>query len=304
MAELTIILPVYNVDPYLNTCLNSLRAQTFTDFEVILVDDGSTDFSGLICDSYSRKDGRFRVIHQKNLGVSAVRNAGIDAASAPLLAFIDPDDFVSPNYFQCLVGDLSDTGAEVAVSSFFYVTEQGREEMIYRAINHIEHELKRSLPRHMPTNAEVVEALCGNLFSCVSWGKVFTRELWGDARFPVGIDLGEDMQTVPPVIIRAKSAVCSPEVKYFYRQRERSLLNGTVTKTRAVKDFRASRVMVERLAEYRPERQRDFERLKLQYDLGCFVSYLRSGGRAQRNQSLLLQLQEFRRLAEGGGGDE
>lgn len=303
MAELSIVLPVYNVAQYLPDCLNSLSAQTFTDWEAVLVNDGSTDFSGIICDSYSRKDGRFRVIHQENQGVSAARNAGIDAASAPLLSFIDPDDFISENFFSCLVGDLLDTCAEVAVSSFFYVTEQGQEG-IYSVQNHIEQDVKRRLPRYMPTNAEVVEALCGNLFSCVSWGKVFTRELWANARFPVGIDLGEDMQTVPPVIIRAKSAVCSPEAKYFYRQRKRSLLNGTVDEERTVKDFRASGTMVERLAEYCPERRRDFERLKFQYDIGCFTAFIKSGGRARGKQSLLFQLQEFRQLAEGGNGDD
>ena len=268
-----------------------------------MIDDGSTDFSGIICDSYIRKDSRFRVIHQENQGVSAARNAGIDTASAPLLSFIDPDDFISENFFSCLVEDLSAVGAEVAVSSFFYVTEQ-RQEGIYEVQNRIEQEVKRRLFRHMPTNADVVAALCDNLFSCVSWGKVFTRKLWGNARFPVGIDLGEDMQTVPPVIIKAKSAVCSPEARYFYRQRKRSLLNGTVTRERTISDFRASGVMVERLAGYCPERWRDFEWLKFQYDLGCFASFLKSGGRTQGKQSLLFQLQEFRQLAEGGNGDD
>lgn len=299
MAELSIVLPVYNVAQYLPDCLNSLSAQTFTDWEAVLVDDGSTDFSGIICDSYSRKDSRFRVIHQENRGVSTARNVGIEAASAPLLSFIDPDDAISENFFSCLVGDLLANGAEVSVSSFSYVTEQGVEG-IYEIQNRIEWELKRCFSRLIPTNADVINAISENLFSCTSWGKVFTRELWGNSRFPVGIDLGEDMQTVPPVIARAKAAVCCPEARYFYRQRKRSLLNGTVTRERTIRDFRASGVMVERLSEYCPERRQDFERLKFQYDIGCFMSYLKSGGGAQRKQSLLFQLQELRQLAEGG----
>lgn len=303
MAELSIVLPVYNVDPYLGICLDSVSAQSFKDWECILVDDGSTDFSGIVCDSWARKDSRFKVIHQENKGVSAARNAGIEAATAPLLAFIDPDDFVSENFFSCLVGDLSANDAEIAVSSFFYVTEQGLEG-IYQIQNRIEWELTRRFPRLMPTNADVINALCENLFSCVSWGKVFTHELWGNARFPVGIDLGEDMQTVPPVISRAKAAVRCPEARYFYRQRKRSLLNGTVTQERTIKDFRASGIMVDRLTEHCPERRRDFERLRFQYDIGCFTSFVKSGGGAQRKQSRLFQLQEFRRLAEGGAWDE
>ena len=294
MAELSIVLPVFNVDPYLSDCLDSIAAQSFKDWECVLVDDGSTDFSGIICDSYSRKDSRFCVIHQENQGVSAARNAGIDAATAPLLAFVDPDDCISENFFSCLVGDLLVNGAEVAVSSFFYVTEQGQEE-IYEAQNRIEQALKRRFPRRMPTNADVVSALCGNFFSCTSWGKIFARELWGNARFPVGIDLGEDMQTVLPVIARAKAAVCCPEARYYYRQRKKSLLNGTVTQERTIKDFRASGIMVDRLAEHCPERRRDFERLRFQYDIGCFTSFIKSGGGEQRKQSRLIQLQEFRR---------
>lgn len=303
MVELSIVLPVYNVDPYLTTCLDSIAAQSFKNWEAILVDDGSTDFSGIICDSYSRKDSRFRVIHQKNQGVSAARNAGIDAVTAPLLAFIDPDDFISKNFLSCLVGELSANGAEIAVSSFFYVTEQGTEG-IHEIQNRIEWELKRRFPRLFPTNTDVINAICENLFSCVSWGKVFTRELWGNARFPVGIDLGEDMQTVPPVIAKAKAAVCCPEARYFYRQRKQSLLNGTVTRDRAIKDFQASGIMVDRLAKHCPERRRDFERLRFQYDIGCFAAFINSGGMARGKQSLLFQLQEFRRIAKGGVRNE
>lgn len=124
--RLSIVLPVYNVDQYLNACLDSIAAQTFKDFECFLVDDGSTDFSGIICGSWAKKDPRFKVIHQENAGVSAARNAGIDAATAPLLAFIDPDDFISENYFSCLVGDLLATNAECSVCNFLYVLENGK----------------------------------------------------------------------------------------------------------------------------------------------------------------------------------
>lgn len=303
MPEISIILPVHNVDPYLDACLNSVAAQTFQDWEAILVDDGSTDFSGIICDSYSRKDYRFRVIHQENHGVSAARNAGIEAATAPLLAFIDPDDFISENFFSSLVRDLSANGAEVAVSNVYCVQENGSEG-IYEAKNRIESEIKRRFPHVMGTNADVVDALCKNLFACESWGKVFTRELWGNARFPVGIDLGEDMMTVPPVIVRAKAAVYSPKAGYFYRQRKRSLLNGTVTRDRTIKDFQASEIMVDRLTEHCPERRQDFERLRFQYDIGCFVSYLKSTGGAQGKQSRLFQLLELKRIVEGGMRDE
>lgn len=294
MAKLSIVLPIYNVDLYLNDCLGSITAQSFKDWEAILVDDGSTDFSGIICDSWARKDSRFKVIHQGNQGVSAARNAGIDAATAPLLAFIDPDDFISENFFSCLVGDLLAASAECSVSTFQYVLESGKEG-IYEFLNRFEAKNRRSRNRIMRTNEEVINALCDNLFSCVSWGKVFTLELWGNARFPVGVDLGEDMQTVPPVIAKAKSAVCCPDARYFYRQRKRSLLNGTVTRERFERDLEASKIMVDRLTECAPDRKRDFEMLKLQYDFGCYNSFRRSGGRLN-GRGLLFHLQELNQL--------
>lgn len=92
----SIIVPVYNAEKYLRRCLGSIAGQTFAGFECILVDDGSTDGSPAICDEWAAKDGRFQVIHQKNGGASAARNAGIEAARAPWLFFIDSDDAISP----------------------------------------------------------------------------------------------------------------------------------------------------------------------------------------------------------------
>lgn len=123
--QLSAVLPIYGVDKWLPECLNSIRAQTFTDWECILVDDGSLDFSGIICDSFARQDPRFKVIHQRNSGVSAARNAGIEASTAPLLRFVDPDDFLSVNFFQELISEMRRIDADVSVCSHYYVDEHG-----------------------------------------------------------------------------------------------------------------------------------------------------------------------------------
>ena len=102
MAEISIIVPVYNVEKMLHRCVESILAQTFTDFELILVDDGSTDRSGLICDEYGLLDSRVRVIHQNNRGASAARNTGIDVSNGHFIAFCDSDDIVSPMWLQRL----------------------------------------------------------------------------------------------------------------------------------------------------------------------------------------------------------
>lgn len=100
MPKISIIVPVYKVEKYLHRCLDSIVAQNFTDWECILVDDGSPDGSGKICDEYAEKDGRFKVFHQENQRVSAARNKGLDNAKGEWIGFVDSDDWVSKDYFQ------------------------------------------------------------------------------------------------------------------------------------------------------------------------------------------------------------
>lgn len=286
MAELSIVLPVYNVDPYINDCLDSIAAQTFQDFECLLVDDGSTDLSGIICDSYSRRDDRFRVIHQENAGVSSARNAGIEAAAAPLLAFIDPDDYVSTDYFELLIQGMRRIDADIAVSSFRLVQEDGNVGE-YEWSNRILQYREKDFTFEMMDNDSVVDAVCKDVFGCGCWGKLFQRELWGSTRFPTDIDLGEDSMVVPPVIVRADRAVFVPGAKYFYRQRKKSLLHGTVTAERFRKNVQASRVMLQNLTECVPGRAVDFSLLRFGYDFGCAVNFLQSNPSATRGKSTL-----------------
>ena len=103
MPKVSIIVPVYNVEKYLRRCIDSILRQTLTDIEVILVDDGSFDSSGKICEEYARKDSGLRVIHQKNAGVAVARNTGLDIASGDYIAFVDSDDYIEPNMYQSMM---------------------------------------------------------------------------------------------------------------------------------------------------------------------------------------------------------
>jgi len=300
--QLSIVLPVYNVDKWLNECLNSIQAQIFTDWEALLVDDGSTDFSGVICDSFARLDSRFKVIHRENAGVSAARNMGLEEAAGDLLAFIDPDDLISPNYFQSLISELQRIDADVAVCAYYFMEENGGINLVQELICR-----KEAAAKGAPDNAEmldndaVVRGVYNNIFSCVSWGKVFKRELWGNARFPVGVDLGEDMMTVPSVIIKANRAVCAPEAIYYYRQRKKSLLHGTVSEGRYLKDLAASSAMLEQLCSHSPENRDNFQLLKFSYDVGCFSSYLKTNPEKARGRSKLHILAQV--IKDSGSAD-
>lgn len=286
--ELSVVIPVFDVAKWLPECLDSICAQTFTEWEAILIDDGSRDFSGVICDNFSRRDSRFKVIHQENKGVSAARNRGIEAATGELLAFIDPDDFLNECYFSELVSEMQRVDADVSVCAYHYADENGGQSPIYEFIGRLDAAAKRA-PDHaeMLNNEAVIKGVYNNTFSCVSWGKVFKRELWGDARFPVGVDLGEDMMTVPGVIIKANRAVCAPKAIYYYRLRKKSLLHGTVSEERYLKDLAASSAMLEQLCEHSPENRDKFQFLKLQYDVGCLVNYLKTNPEKARGRSKL-----------------
>ncbi len=120
VSIISVIIPVYNAEPYICRCLDSLVAQTFRDFEVILVNDGSTDDSGEICDEYATRDNRFRVIHQKNGGVSVARQTGIDNAQGEYVIHVDPDDWVEPEMLSALYQKAQETEADMVVCDFWF----------------------------------------------------------------------------------------------------------------------------------------------------------------------------------------
>lgn len=126
MPELSIIVPVYKVEPYLRRCLDSILAQTFRDFELILIDDGSPDNCGAICDEYAAKDSRIIVIHQKNQGVSAARNAGLDIARGTYLGFVDSDDWIEPEMYETMIATAKEKQVDVVVCGINYCEEDGQ----------------------------------------------------------------------------------------------------------------------------------------------------------------------------------
>ncbi|MDR1826422.1 MAG: glycosyltransferase [Rickettsiales bacterium] len=124
--KVSVIVPIYNAEEYLPKCLNSLVGQTLKDIEIILVDDGSPDKSGEICDSFAKNDGRIKVIHQKNQGVSTARNNGLAVAAGEYVGFVDPDDWVDLDFYQKLYGRAAETGADVIKGLYRLIDFDGR----------------------------------------------------------------------------------------------------------------------------------------------------------------------------------
>lgn len=216
MATISVIVPVYKVEPYLRRCVDSILAQTYTDFELILVDDGSPDNCGKICDEYAAKDNRIKVIHQANGGLSAARNAGIDWSlthtSDEALTFIDSDDWVEPNYLAKLAEGLS-LGAEVACASFAFVEESG-----HRRPYHPDCNWRVQSPEDYWTAPDAA--------AFMSVSKLFRRELFGGVRFPVG-KLHEDVFTTHKLVFAAKRVASCTNSIYNYFVRSGSITQAT-----------------------------------------------------------------------------
>ena len=186
MKELiTVIVPVYNIKKYLQRCVDSILAQSYQTFELILIDDGSTDGSSQICDEYVAVDPRVKVIHKKNAGVSAARNDGIGLASGTYLAFIDGDDWIEADYLKKLVQAIAENKADEAAASFKYVYETGKEKSLYICDS-----------TETMSNIEALNQAMDPIRPWVgfAWGKVFKSSVIKNnyIKYDTGISLCED----------------------------------------------------------------------------------------------------------------
>ena len=183
---ISIIVPIYNVEKYLSKCIDSILAQTYNDIEVILVDDGSPDNCPMICDEYAQKDNRVIVIHQKNAGVSAARNAGLKAAHGEYIGFVDPDDWISSSMYQEMITALERENADLAICGYDYYDEDGNIDS-KRAYQTKEDELisqKEFMSRLSDMPPTVRQGTCN---------KLFRAELLSDISFKKHMHSAEDV---------------------------------------------------------------------------------------------------------------
>lgn len=209
MPELSIIVPVYKVEKYLPRCIDSILAQTFGDFELILIDDGSPDGCGRICDEYAQKDKRIVVIHQKNMGVSAARNAGLDIARGRYIGFVDSDDWIEPQMYEVMVDAIRENGADMAVCGVRYADEDGK---FTRADRLSESVYSRD------GLLEDVFAMPNKLGGgCCN--KVFDASKTASVRFKVGMTIAEDALYLFDCFMRIDGAVKIGDALYNVYER-------------------------------------------------------------------------------------
>ncbi len=210
----SIIVPVYNVKDYLPSCLGSICGQSYRNIEIILIDDGSTDGSGDICDQYANMDARIRVIHQNNQGAAIAKNAGLDVALGDFIWLIDADDYVSKDALSILLSIEDESGADVTVFGFFNVYTDN----VTPA---------SSFPANEDLSAKEYLSRFPNDWSCsVFWNKFFRRECIGNVRFKNERRCIDDEFFTYRIFFNAKTVHISDKKLYFYRQRK-----GSVTKS-------------------------------------------------------------------------
>lgn len=209
---ISIIIPVYNVEKYLTQCLESVTNQTYRDLEILLIDDGSTDLSGKICDDYSKKDSRIKVIHQANSGISAARNTGIKLANGEFICFIDSDDYVDLDFCNKLLNVLKNTNSDIAEC----LCVKFSDENVPKPNNY--NRIKQMSPKQWLTETNLKNVLS----SCVVWNKLYKHFTFEGIEFPVGRKF-EDEATTYKFAYKANKITRIYDELYFYRQRSESI---------------------------------------------------------------------------------
>lgn len=219
---ISLIIPVYDVEEYLRCCLDSVIAQTYDNLEIIVIDDGSLDNCGRICDEYAARDVRIRVIHQENAGVAAARNTGLDMAIGDYIGFVDSDDYLHPQMFEILLKNLLAAEADISVCNYQKVYNSDKQ------ARRPEPEKTKVVARDEALNIIFGPAVARKGFSfpetdVVVWNKLYRKHLFDGLRFLKKYH--EDLFITPHLVSRAQTMVFSEIPLYYYRQRSNSFIN-------------------------------------------------------------------------------
>ena len=210
---ISVVVPIYNVEQYLERCINSILHQTYQNLEIILVDDGSPDNSGAICDSYSSLDQRIKVIHKRNGGLSDARNVGLDMAGGEFIAFVDSDDALMPEMIEKLYQRIDKDRSDMAFCGYRQVNQNG--DILSEVV----------LPDNVLTGFDALKVSYENqgVLYTIAWNKLYKIHLFRDIRFPVG-KYHEDEFTTYKIIDQCDKISIVRDTLYIYYQRDLSIM--------------------------------------------------------------------------------
>ena len=253
---LSVIIPVYNAAKYLDECIRSVVSQTYNKLEIILVDDGSTDTSGEICDAWENKDDRIKVIHIKNAGVSHARNVGIELSTGRYLTFVDSDDWIEKDMYHCMMQTIQCMDSELCIGGLV-------EDYPGKTINNsnILEEERISLKRE-----DIIKTMFSvehkKLFSWYLVDKIFSRRVIQEVRLNESISYGEDMLFMWQVLKNISNGIYIPLFKYHYRMHSASATHIKMNKN-MLSEFRAMDEIVKDISTETAEIQSAIKMLHL-----------------------------------------
>lgn len=248
--KISIISPVYNVEKYIRRCVDSIIAQTFTDWELILVDDGSLDTSGTICDQYASQDSRIRVIHKQNGGVSAARQTGLDASQGEYVIHVDPDDWVEPTMLEELYAKVKAEDADMVICDYY--TNSGDKQV-----------LNIQCPTDVSDNVQIIRDLFQKLHgSC--WNKLVRRGCFRlyDISFPKSLNYCEDQLTIVRLLLRPIKVAYLNNAFYHYFDNPNS-----ITRNYQRQQYDTRRYYADLLEQYLPSSINKIIIRKVRFDI-------------------------------------
>lgn len=225
----SVIVPVYGVAEYLRDCIDSVLNQSYENYELILVDDGSKDGSGFICDEYAKIDSRIKVIHKENGGLVSARKAGAREALGEYIICLDGDDFVGKDYLKNFNDTIKNTGAEIVMDGCVWWTNDAKYSIAKVSDGYYGVPLKEGFYDRNRMEKEIFPDLVENKYSKniqnSVWGKAFKKEIYVPIQLAVSdyVHMGEDICVVKPCITKANSFAVNANAEYFYRQIESSM---------------------------------------------------------------------------------
>ncbi|MCR5721790.1 MAG: glycosyltransferase [Lachnospiraceae bacterium] len=214
---ISVIIPIYNIKDYIERCLSSVINQSYTNLEILAVDDGSPDESGLIAEEFAKKDSRIRVIHRENGGLSEARNAGLNCATGDYIFFLDGDDWLDRHALENLVRIASVHSADIVACGISKVWEDGREER-----------WTSEAPGIWDGKESILQMIKSVNVCSVAWNKLYRAGLWNGISFPEGC-LHEDEYTIYKLLYKSQKVVYIPDAYYKYLQRDSGIMGGAVS---------------------------------------------------------------------------
>ncbi len=286
---ISILVAVYNVEKYIIECIDSIVSQTYKNIEIILVDDGSQDSSGKICDKFAEKDNRIKVIHTPNGGLSSARNYGIENAKGDFLIFVDGDDYISVEMTEKFYLSIIENNADIVIGGRLTTFESNKKNesiIFYQESGVI-------------NKNTIIKDLLDDSFSSHTWGKMYKASLWNNTRFTLGRVYGEDIASMHWIYHKASIISSVPESLYFYRVNDNSL-STTYRPFKWMSAYLAFKERLEFAKEYYPQFTAKLEAITLNFARLTYDNYILKKEKCDEPnlEEIIIRLMSSRRFVQ------